>query len=179
MRTVRQTTVIITLIAALGTGVSALKPADAQSEKIGVINLLYIVANSTEGKAAALKLKSYVKGQATAFKRAQDRVHLEETLLHKNLPHETKAEQKKNIAAFQRGELALRNLYEKTHSRIEAKRVALLNPIRTRLLALIKGYAKAHGFAIIFDTAEGTVYAEPHYDLTLLILKIFNQKTAG
>jgi Skp family chaperone for outer membrane proteins len=179
MRTVRQTTIIVALIAGLGVGVSTLHPAEAQSEKIGVINLLYIVSQSTEGQAASRELKSYVKSQAAAFKRAQDRLHLEETLLRKNLPHETKAQQKKNIAAYQRGELALRNLYEKTHSRIEAKRVALLNPIRTRLLAMIKKYAQAHGFSIIFDTAEGTVYAEPQYDLTPLILKDFNQKAPG
>ena len=179
MRTVRQTTVIVALIASLGIGASALCPAEAQSEKIGVINLLYVVSHSTAGQAASRELKSYVKSQAAAFKRAQDRLHLEDTLLRKNLPHETKAQQKKNIAAYQQGELALRNLYEKTHSRIEAKRVALLNPIRTRLLALIKKYAQANNFAIVFDTAEGTVYAKSQYDLTLLILKDFNQKTAG
>ncbi len=148
--------------------------ASAQPERIGVVNLGFIVAHSTEGKAAAQVLKAYVQKQSAAFKRAEQRLTEERTLLQKNLPHESKVEQKKDIAAFQRGELALRATYLKTHNQITAKRDALLNPIQHRLISLIRHYAKTHGFAIIFDTGEGTIYATRSDILTATILKELN-----
>jgi outer membrane protein len=148
--------------------------ASAQPERIGVVNMRYVITQSTAGKAAATALQAYVKKQAAAFKRSETRLNEERTLLQKNLPHETKAEQKKDIAAFQRGELALRATYLKTHDKITAKRDALLSPIQQKLVVLIRHYAKTHGFAIIFDTGAGTVYATRADVLTATILKELN-----
>ncbi|MHB1542978.1 MAG: OmpH/Skp family outer membrane protein [Gammaproteobacteria bacterium] len=153
--------------------------ASAQPERIGVVHLRYVLTHSTAGKAAALELKTYVKAQVATFKRAQQRLAVERTLLQKNLPHETKAQQKKDIAAYQRGELALRATYLKTHGRITAKQSALLNPIQQKLLALVRSYAKAHEFAIIFDAGAGTIYATRTDNLTAVILKALNASKKG
>ncbi|EQD27810.1 outer membrane protein OmpH [mine drainage metagenome] len=153
--------------------------ASAQPERIGVVDLAYVIAHSTAGKAAAHELKAYVQAQSAAFKRAEQRLTEERTLLQKNLPHETKAQQKKDIAAFQHGELALRATYLKTHNRITAKRDALLNPIQHKLVGLIRHYAKTHEFAIIFDTGAGTIYATRADILTAAILKALNASGKG
>lgn len=153
--------------------------ASAQTERIGVVNIRYVIVESKAGKAAAVELKSYVKAQAAQFKRAEDRLNQERALLRKNLPHETKAQQKKDIAAFQRGELALRASYLKTHDRITAKRATLIKPIQKKLLSLIAQYAKAHKFAIIFDSAAGAIYVKQGYDLTGILLNELNAQDKG
>ncbi|PID74969.1 MAG: hypothetical protein CSB28_00420 [Desulfobacterales bacterium] len=148
----------------------------AGADKVGVINLQKVLAESKAGKAAAKRLEA----KAATFK---DKFRAEENEL-KALQAEIKKKgsvwsEDKRATKMRELQKAGRDFKEKTSdASFEMKQLQEkeISPILKELREIVKKYGEANGYAVIFDKMSGVAYVNDSVDVTSAIVKELDKK---
>ncbi len=150
---VRSLIFALLLVAALGVPGGA----QAQSMKVGVVDVEYIIHTSKKGKAAKAKLKKMFDDRQKSLDEAQKKL----------------LEQKKKqmVMEYQQGLVELQEMFAKNQQELAKKEVELMKPILKALEETLTKLATDEKYDLIMNRSEhGVLFAKDSFDITEKVL---------
>ena len=164
-------TVALTAIGALLFSVAA-----TAQVKIGVIDLQAAVASTKAGKRAKGKLEKLAKKKQAELDEKVKAIQEMEENMKKQLPIMSDKSKQEMLEKYRKVGMELQELYMANQQEVAKKKASLLEPILTKMGAIIQDLALSDGYTAILDRSEGTVlYFDPATDLTSKIIKLYNE----
>lgn len=161
----------LALIALLGTTSSA----DAQAQKIGIIDSDRVVAESTRGQAAIASLKKIEEQKRTELVTLQQEI----TDLRKRIEDGAQALAQDRLKELQvQAEdkmIALRRKQDDAQREFEAAQTEAFRGIEEQIIRIIDEIGREGGYTVIFNKfRSGLVFAADGIDITDQVLTRFN-----
>ena len=164
-------TVALTAIGAMLFSVAA-----SAQVKIGVIDLQAAVASTKAGKRAKTKLEKLAKAKQKELDDKVKAIQEMEESMKKQLPIMSDKSKQEMLEKYRKVGMELQELYMANQQEVAKKKASLLEPILTKMGAIIQDLALSDGYTAILDRSEGTVlYFDPATDLTSKIIKLYNE----
>jgi outer membrane protein len=144
--------------------------------KVGVIDLQTAVATTQAGKKAKDKLEKLAKKKQKELDEKVEAIKKMEEEMKKQLPIMSDAGKQEMLEKYRKAGMELQDLYMNNQTVLAKKKAELLEPILTKMGAIIQDLALSEGYSLILDRSDGTVlYFEPSTDLTARIIKLYNE----
>ncbi len=153
--------------------------AFAASEKIGIINLQQVLAESKAGKAAAKRLESKAAKFKGKFRAEENELKALQAEIKKKSSVWSEEKRAAKIRELQR---AGRDFKEKTSdASFELKQLQEkeLSPILEALRGVVQDYGKANGYSVILEKMSGVAYFDESINVTSAITKELDKKMSG
>ena len=157
-------------------------PMFAQSapNRVAVIDVQKVLANSTAGKAAYERLKKMQDDRiAKAQKMDEEIKTLDADINNKkmSLSEDKLTDMSKQLSDKK---IAMQRYAQDADREVGEARDKALQELQTRIMPVIDGIGKEMGLAMIFNKFEsGLVYASDAIDITDTVIKRFNDSTGG
>ncbi len=166
---------LLTLALVVATTLLSSSPLLAQV-KIGVIDLQAAVASTKAGKRAKSKLEKLAQKKQKELDDAVEGIQKMEEDMKKQLPIMSDKSKQEALEKYRKKGMELQELYMANQQEVAKMKGKLLEPILTKMGAIIQDLALSDGYTAILDRSEGTVlYFDPAIDLTSKIIKIYNE----
>src|SRR5579864_7749275 len=143
--------------------------AQAQTQKIAVINVQAAIAGTKDGQKAAAELE----GKAAPKKKELDGKQSEINALKDQLQkgQNTLSEATKNdlYKTIQQKTTSLQRDYEDAQADMDQEQQKILQQLGQKILATIERYARDHGFTLVVDVSlqpNPIMYASPSIEIT-------------
>jgi len=164
------------LIGLIMTMVSLPLMAQTAPSRVAVINVQKVLQESESGKVVLGRLESFRTDRANRLKGMETELRDLEAKFSPSLSDERKQSLQQEIADKR---IAIQRFAQDAERELGAERDRALAALESRILPIISEVGKEMGFAAIFNKFEsGLVYASEAIDVTDVIIKRFNEKTA-
>jgi len=156
--------------------------AQAQNQKIAVINVQAAIAGTKDGQKAAAELEAKAGPKKKELDQKQNDINALKDQLQKGqntLSEATKNDLYKNI---QQKTTSLQRDYEDAQADMDQEQQKLLQVLGQKVLATIERYARDHGFAMVVDVSlqpNPIMYASPSMEITKEIIDLYDQSATG
>jgi outer membrane protein len=156
--------------------------AQAQNQKIAVINVQAAIAGTKDGQKAAAELEAKAGPKKKELDQKQNDINALKDQLQKGqntLSEATKNDLYKNI---QQKTTSLQRDYEDAQADMDQEQQKLLQVLGQKVLATIERYARDHGFAMVVDVSlqpNPIMYASPTMDITKEIVDLYDQSATA
>ncbi|HKI80947.1 MAG TPA: OmpH family outer membrane protein [Pseudodesulfovibrio sp.] len=161
-------------VAFLALALVAAPAAMAAGNKVGLIDMQKLLAQSTAGQEVRQELKGFGTQLQAKMNSTQDKLKKEQQELQKNAKIETEAQQKKAQDTFKSHVQAYQQQAHQAQQSFQQKRASLMVPLQAKLEDVVSAYAKQHGYDLIIDS-QAVVYNAPGLDVADAIVKAFNK----
>lgn len=164
--------VVVTLVVLAGFTVQS-STVQAETTKIGVMNVQKIINESAAGKNGLVVVEKRTEELKTKFKAEQDAlVELQKEIEKKNSAwsEDKKAEKSREFQLKQR-EMQVK--LEDAQMEIEQLKAKEVNPVLKTLETVIKEFGEKEGYSVILGATprEGVFYFTPAVDVTDAVIK--------
>lgn len=152
--------------------------AQAQTQKIAVINVQAAIAGTKEGQKAAADLESKAAPKKKELDAKQNDINVLKDQLQKGqntLSEATKNEIYKNI---QQKTTSLQRDYEDAQADMDQEQQKILQTLGQKVLATIERYSRDHGISMVVDVSlqpNPVMFASPAMDITKEIIDLYDQ----
>jgi len=152
--------------------------AQAQSQKIAVIQLQVAIAQTKDGQKAAAELESKAGPKKKELDQKQSDINALKEQLQKGqntLSESTKNEIYNNI---QQKTKSLQRDYDDAQADMDQEQQRLLQTLGQKILAVIERYARDKGYSMVVDVSSPqtpVMYASPSIDITKDIIELYDQ----
>lgn len=152
--------------------------AQAQSQKIAVIQLQVAIAQTKDGQKAAAELESKAGPKKKELDQKQADINALKDQLQKGqntLSEATKNEIYNNI---QQKTKSLQRDYDDAQADMDQEQQRLLQQLGQKILAVIERYARDKGYSMVVDVSNPqtpVMYASPTIDITKDIIELYDQ----
>jgi outer membrane protein len=150
------------------------RPALAEDVKLGYVDLRRALHETEDGRKARASLEKVFSQKQKELDEQQDEVkkaiedlNKKRTLLPADTVRQKEAELQERVAKVQQ-------TYLRHQQDLAGKEEEATRPIVERLQRIIAKIAAAENFTMIFDKAQGVVYAKPHLELTNEVIRRYN-----
>jgi outer membrane protein len=168
--------VALLTVAAIAIGAMLFSQVATAQVKIGVIDLQAAVASTKAGKRAKSKLEKLAKKKQKELDDKVKDIQAMEENMKKQLPIMSDKSKQEMLEKYRKAGMELQELYMANQQEVAKKKASLLEPILTKMGAIIQDLALSDGYSAILDRSEGTVlYFDPATDLTSKIIKLYNE----
>lgn len=168
---------IFTLFALIGFPIFlAGQSTSAASEgKVGVINIQDAILSTEQGKKAMQGLQSKFMPRQQEIRRRQQQVEQLREQLQKQMTTLSADEQRRLSRELTEKQTILRRMTEDAQSDLQYDRENIMRNIGEKMVKVIQQYAPQHGFALILDSSQVSVYyTAKGFDITEAIVKLYN-----
>ena len=152
--------------------------AQAQSQKIAVIQLQVAIAQTKDGQKAAAELEAKASPKKKELDQKQADINALKDQLQKGqntLSDATKNEIYNNI---QQKTKSLQRDYDDAQADMDQEQQRLLQQLGQKILAVIERYARDKGYTMVVDVSNPqtpVMYASPSIDITKEIIELYDQ----
>lgn len=152
--------------------------AQAQSQKIAVIQLQVAIAQTKDGQKAAAELESKAAPKKKELDQKQADINALKDQLQKGqntLSEATKNEIYNNI---QQKTKSLQRDYDDAQADMDQEQQRILQTLGQKILAVIERYARDKGYTMVVDVSNPqtpVMYASPSIDITKDIIELYDQ----
>jgi len=163
-------------------GIIASAPATAAEVKIGIINMQRALNDTDEGKIALEKLRGKLESENKLLKGKQEELKKIEDELNQQgymLSEATRAEKQEKYKRATRDFEKYRD--EKSKEFVGLQKEATEKILR-KLADILKDYAKAEGYTVIFESSPQTqgmpgsvIWADGRMDITDKLIELYNK----
>ena len=154
--------------------------AQAQTQKIAVINVQAAIAGTKDGQKAAAELEGKAAPKKKELDQKQNDINALKDQLQKGqntLSEATKNELYKNI---QQKTTSLQRDYEDAQADMDQEQQKILQQLGQKILATIERYARDHGYTLVVDVSlqpNPIMYASPSIEITKEIIDLYDQNS--
>lgn len=151
--------------------------AQAQSQKIAVIQLQVAIAQTKDGQKAASELESKAAPKKKELDQKQADINALKDQLQKGqntLSDSTKNEIYNNIQSKTK---LLQRDYDDAQADMDQEQQRLLQQLGQKILAVIERYARDKGYSMVVDVSNPqtpVMYASPSIDITKEIIELYD-----
>ena len=156
--------------------------AQAQNQKIAVINVQAAIAGTKDGQKAAAELEAKAGPKKKELDQKQNDINALKDQLQKGqntLSEATKNDLYKNI---QQKTTSLQRDFEDAQADMDQEQQKILQQLGQKILAVIERYARDNGFAMVVDVSSPqtpVMYASPSIDITKEIIDLYDKNSAS
>ena len=143
--------------------------------KIGVVSMQRAVGETTEGKRAEAKLRSFKKKLEAKLNRKLKEFYKEEQELRKAWSVLKESEKRKRAAASQKKFKDLQKEYMMAERNLLKRKAKAMMSIQKKLAKIIERIAKKEKYDYVFSNAA-VLWAPRHTDVTNQVIREFNAK---
>lgn len=155
------------LVAVLGGPGSAL----AQSMKVGVVDVEYIIHMSKKGKAAKATLKKIFEDRQKSLDEAQKKLLEQKKKIEESSAMASQEKKNQMVMEYQQGLVELQNMVAKNQQELAKKEVELMKPILKALEETLTKLANDEKYDLIMNRSEhGVLFAKHSFDMTEKVL---------
>jgi outer membrane protein len=164
---VRSLVFALLLVAALGVPGGA----QAQSMKVGVVDVEYIIHTSKKGKAAKAKLKKMFEDRQKTLDDAQKKLLEQKKKIEETSAMASQEKKKQMVMEYQQGLVELQEMFAKNQQELAKKEVELMKPILKSLEEALTKIATDEKYDLIMNRSEhGVLFAKEAFDMTSKVL---------
>jgi outer membrane protein len=164
---VRTLVLALILVAALGVPGGA----QAQSMKVGVVDVEYIIHTSKKGKAAKAKLKKMFEDRQKTLDDAQKKLLDQKKKIEETSAMASQEKKKQMVMEYQQGLVSLQEMFGKNQQELAKKEVELMKPILKSLEEALTKLAADERYDLIMNRSEhGVLFAKDSLDITEKVL---------
>jgi len=165
----------IMIVATLVVGVQGV--AKAETLKVGVVDVEYIIHTSKKGKSAKAKLKKLFESKQKELDGAQEDLLKKKKEIEEGSAMASPEKKKALVMAYQQGLLSLQELYSKNQQELAKKEIDLMKPILKDLEEVLTSIAADEKYDIIMNRSEhGVLFARENFDMTKGVLNKLDGK---
>jgi outer membrane protein len=154
-------------------GSLAAMPAQAQSVKIGYVDLQQALSETGEGKAIKAKLERLLKDKQREFdkmqdevKRIKDEIETQGAMMKEDL-------RRTKMQDYQKKMVELQEFYMGNQKELADEEAKLTKPLLDRFEKVLQVIGKDEGYTLILPSAA-VVYGQPSLDLTSRLVQKIN-----
>jgi Skp family chaperone for outer membrane proteins len=144
-------------------------------EKIGIINIEYIMQNSIAGKSIQSKISKISIDNNKYFKENESLLKKKEEDIFKQKNVLSKEEFDKSLNLFKKEIQAFRNDKSAKINKLQSIKIKSINELLKQLSPLVAQFAKDNNIIIVIDK-KYTVVSKVEFDITKKILVILDKK---
>lgn len=145
--------------------------AKADTLKVGVVDVEFIIHTSKKGKAAKSKLKKLFEAKQKELDGAQEDLLKKKKEIEEGSAMASPEKKKALVMAYQQGLLSLQELYSKNQQELAKKELDLMKPILKSLEEVLTSIAVDEKYDIIMNRSEhGVLFAREDFDMTKNVL---------
>lgn len=175
MRHVIRNATALALMIAISLGATGI--AQAETLKVGVVDVEFIIHTSKKGKAAKAKLKKLFEDKQKELDKAQEKLLAKKKEIEESSQMASPEKRKQMVMEYQQGLLELQELYAKNQQDLAKKEIDLMKPLLKSLEEVLTTIAKDEAYDIIMNRSEhGVLFAREAFDMTKSVLDKLNSK---
>jgi outer membrane protein len=156
------------------------KTSDAETLKVGIVDLLKALNESEAGKRAKTDLESLIKSKQTSIEEKGKNIEKLRTDLEKQAAIISPEAKKAKEEELERLIRDYQRIVADSQAEVKKKEGELTGEILKDLRETINKIAQEEGYTLILEHAEGLVlYANKSLDITDKVIKRYNESKAG
>ncbi|MEW6738313.1 MAG: OmpH family outer membrane protein [Nitrospirota bacterium] len=156
------------------------KTSDAETLKIGIVDLLKALNESESGKRAKTDLESLIKSKQASIEEKGKNIEKLRTEFEKQAAIISPEAKKAKEEELERLIRDYQRIVADSQAEVKKKEGELTGEILKDLREMINKIAQEEGYTLILEHAEGLVlYANKSLDLTDKVIKRYNESKAG
>lgn len=156
------------------------KTSNAETLKVGIVDLLKALNESEAGKRAKTDLESLIKSKQTSIEEKGKNIEKLRADLEKQAAIISVEAKKAKEEELERLIRDYQRIVADSQSEVKKKEGELTGEILKDLREMINKIAQEEGFTLILEHAEGLVlYANKSLDITDKVIKRYNESKAG
>ena len=153
------------------------KPALAADFKVGVMNVQKVLAQSTIGQKAKVKVEEKIKALQTKFKTEEDALAEMQKEIEKKNSAWSQDKKDEKIREFKKLRRELQAKSEDARFEVKQLQDKELGPILKSLEKIVEEYGTKNGYAVILDSKGGVIYYSKTVDVSDDIVNLLNTAT--
>ncbi|HYL73369.1 MAG TPA: OmpH family outer membrane protein [Bryobacteraceae bacterium] len=154
--------------------------AQAQTQKIAVINVQAAIAGTKDGQKAAAELEGKAAPKKKELDGKQNEINALKDQLQKGQNTLSEATKNDLYKTIQQKTTSLQRDYEDAQADMDQEQQKILQQLGQKILATIERYARDHGFTLVVDVSlqpNPIMYASPSIEITKEIIDLYDQNS--
>jgi len=152
--------------------------AQAQSQKVAVIQLQVAIAQTKDGQKAAAELESKAAPKKKELDQKQADINALKDQLQKGQNTLSEATKNEIYTNIQQKTKSLQRDYDDAQADMDQEQQRILQGLGQKILAVIERYARDKGYSMVVDVSNPqtpVMYASPSIDITKDIIELYDQ----
>ncbi len=151
-------------------------PVQAESQKIGVMNLQKILLESAAGRKAKDVFEKRTNELQVKFKAEQDALLALQSEIEKKSSAWSKDKTGEKVRQLKTGQRELQVKSEDAQLELRQLQDQELEPILKMLQTVVNSYGQKNGFSVILDSKVAVLYADPSMDVSDAVRKELDKR---
>ena len=155
--------------------------SDAQTQKIGVLNIQAAIQSTREGKQALQELNAKVDPKRKELENRQNEIIQLEDQFRKGGAVMNDGKKEQLARSIEEKKKRLQRDTQDAEEEVQSEQQTTLQTLGQRMLAVITKYAKENGYWLVLDTSNPDVpvlYANTAMDITKEVAALYDQNPA-
>lgn len=150
--------------------------AQAEAQKIGVMNIQKVLLESSAGRKAKGVFEKRMKELQSTFKGDQDKLMALQKEIEKKSSAWSKDKKSSKIRELQKGQRELQVKSEDAKMELKQLQDKELEPILKMLQTVVDSYGQKNGYSVILDSKVAVLYVDPAIDVSDAVKKELDKR---